>query len=72
MNLAELMKKNRREELKAIYKFIDRCDFKEIASIVEEIRCVHNNLVAWNEKTKSLDKVKSISIDGECIQLNLQ
>jgi len=72
MKLDEMMKKNRTQELKAVYKFIDGATIEEIASIIEEIRIFHDNILVFNQKHKSLDGVESVSINGECIQLNLE
>lgn len=72
MSLDQFFKNIRKEELKAMYKFIYMCDVEELASIIEEIRCVHDNLMALNEDTRLLAKIESVSINGECIQLNIE
>jgi hypothetical protein len=64
--------RHRKEELIAVYAFIATCDYEEIATIVEEIRCVHDNLFTFNPNTKSFDKVESVCINGESIQLNIE
>jgi hypothetical protein len=66
------MKEHRKEELKAIYRFIADASVEEIASIISEMRVCHDNILVFNEKHKSLDKVKSVCINGECIQLDLE
>jgi hypothetical protein len=71
MSVAKLTKSNRREELKAICRFIETCDLEDLVRIIEEIRCVHDNLIAWNEDTHLLAKVESTSINSEFIQLNI-
>ncbi len=72
MRLDELLTDNRVKERRAIYKFIASASTGEIASIISEIRVCHDNILVFNEKNKSLDKVSSVSINGECIQLNLE
>ncbi|MFI0477808.1 MAG: hypothetical protein ACH349_01605 [Candidatus Rhabdochlamydia sp.] len=72
MSINELMKNNRKEEMKAICMFINSCSLYELATIIEEIRCCHDNLLAFNPHTKLLAKIESVSINGECIQLNIQ
>ncbi len=72
MDLPKLMKKHRQEEMKAIATFIQHASVVELALIIEEIRVVHDCLMAWNEDIKSLDEVESIAINGESIQLNLK
>lgn len=62
----------RLKELKAIYKFIDSADSHELGSIIEEIRCCHDNLLAFNKDTGLLAKVESISLNGGGIQLNIE
>lgn len=70
--LNELIESNRIEQLKAIMRFIDKCGPTELALIIEEIRCCHNNIFVFNTKTKSLDKVEQICLNGECIQINVR
>lgn len=72
MNLTELMKKNRADEMKAIMRFIAKANIEELAKIINEIRTCHDNLMAWNENTRLLTKVGSVSLNGECIQLNIE
>lgn len=72
MSVHVIMKKNRKEEMKAICKFIDSADFEELAIIVEEIRCCHDNLMAFNPDTGLLAKIESICLNGECLQLNIE
>lgn len=72
MNLKNLMKNHRREELLAVFKFISTCDLIELTQIVEEIRCVHDNLMAFNFETGLLAKIESVYLNGECIQLNIE
>jgi len=56
-----------------IYKFIDDCnDVTILANIIEEIRCCKDNILAWNSDTKLLSKIESVSINGDCIQLNIE
>jgi len=71
-SVCQIMDRNRLEELRAICRFIATCDFNELGVIVEEIRCVHDNLYAFNFETKLFCKVDSICISGESIQLNLE
>lgn len=70
-SIDDLIKKNRKKELVAIYKFITTCDVVELATLIEEIRCVHDNFFAFNPHTKLFCKVENISINGDCVQLNL-
>lgn len=72
MDLAEMMDKHRFEEIKAVFRFIDNASLEELAHIISEILVCHDNILVFNKKHKSLDKVKSVSINGECIQLNLE
>jgi hypothetical protein len=71
-NLNELMENNRADEMKAIMRFIDTCHIDELARIVEEIRCCHDCLFAFNEETGLLAKIESICINGEAIQMNIE
>jgi hypothetical protein len=72
MKLQEMMAEHRRQELIAIYKFILKANIDEVAQIISEIRVCHDNILVFNEKHKSVNKVKSVHINGECIQLNLE
>lgn len=69
-SVKDLMENNRKEELIAIFRFIFQASYEECARIIEEIRCVHNNLIFWDASTKRLIDVESVSMNGECIQLN--
>lgn len=72
MRLDELMQSNRTKELKAVFRFIDTADFDELVMIVDEIRCCHDNLLTFNPNTKSLDRIESVCLNGEAIQLNIE
>lgn len=72
IELSEMMGHIKREELKCIMSFIDKACTEELAAIIEEIRCRHDNLLVFNLEIKSLDKVESVSINGDAIQLNLE
>ena len=72
MSLNKMMKDHREQELKAIYEFINQASVEEIAQIILEIRACHDNILVFNENNKSLDKVNSVCINGDCIQLNLE
>lgn len=72
MKLNKMMEKNRRAELRAICKFIDTADFEDLTTIIEEIRVCHDNIFVFSEEHKSLDRVTSVCLNGECIQLNLE
>jgi hypothetical protein len=72
MSIKEFFEKNRQEELKAIYRFIESCDFEECGKIIDEIRCVHDNLITFNPVTGLLAKVESVCLNGESIQLNIE
>lgn len=78
MSLNKMMKDYREQELevrkqglKMVYAFINQASVEEIAKIILEIRVCHDNIMVFNEQHKSLDKVDSVCINGECIQLNL-
>lgn len=70
--LDEIQKKHRLEEFKAVCRFINTCELEELSRVLEEIRCCHDNLFVFNDTISSLDKVESVSINGDCIQLNLK
>lgn len=70
-SLSKLMEQNRIEEFRAVCRFIATADIHTLARIVEEIRCVHDNIIAFNFETKLLCNVDSVSTNGESIQLNL-
>lgn len=72
MSVAKLREDNRKAEMKAVCQFIDTCDFDEIATIIEEIRCVHDNLYAFCPTRKFMAKIESVCINGESIQLNIE
>ena len=72
MNLKELIENNRKEEMKAICHFIDTASLKELATIIAEIRCCHDNILAFNQDTKLLAKIESVGLNGEAIQLNIE
>jgi hypothetical protein len=72
MSLGRMMDEHRKQEMKAIYSFIDGATVDEVASIISEIRVCHDNILVFNEKHKSLDKVVSVSINSDYIQLNLE
>ncbi len=71
MKLKKMMDDHRFEELKAVFRFIDGASIEEVAEIIGEIRCCHDNILVFNKNHKSLDKVESVHINGESIQLNL-
>jgi hypothetical protein len=70
--MKETFEKNRAEELHTIMKWIDKASYFECTKIIEEIRCCHDNLMAWNPETKLLAKIESVCINGEAIQLNIE
>lgn len=67
-----MMEDHRNKELVAIGRFIMKANIEELAMIINEIQICHDNLLAFNLFTASLDKVNSVSINGEYIQLNLE
>lgn len=69
--LEALMERNRRSEFKMICEYIKVADIETLARLIEEIRCVHDNLLAFNPNINLLFKVESVCLKGECIQLNL-
>ena len=62
----------RKEQMKHVYSFLVNCSPVELYSIVEEIRCVHDNLFAFNPTTKLFAKIASTCLNGESIQLNIE
>jgi hypothetical protein len=72
MSLEQLKKNNRHKELVAVYEFIEKATVEEVAGIIAEIRTCHDNILVFNQKHKSLDKVESVTINGEYVQLNLE
>lgn len=72
MGLDKLMEENREKELRAIYRFIATASTEELASIIAEMHCIHDNMLVFNRKHKSLDRVELIGVNGECIQLNVK
>jgi len=72
MSLNEMMDEHRKEEIKAVYRFIDGASVEELASIIAEIRTCHDNVLVFNQKRKSLDRVESVCINRDAIQLNLE
>ncbi len=71
MELIEIFEANRLKEYGLICRWIAEANTTELALIIDEIRCCHDNLMVWNEGTKCLDKVESLSINDQCVQLNL-
>lgn len=72
MKIDKLIEANRKEELKAIYAFVNTANLSELASIIDEIRCCHHNLLAFNADTGLLAKIDKICLNGDCIQLNIE
>lgn len=72
MKLDKMIEEHREKELKAVFWFINHASVEEVAMIISEIRVRHDNILVFNEQHKSLDKVKSVCINGECVQLNLE
>jgi hypothetical protein len=72
MNISEMMDEHRQKEIIAICSFINHANLYELAMIIEEIRCCHDNILAFNFDTALLAKIESVSINGECIQLNIE
>lgn len=70
--LKNLFKRHDKEQFVAVCRYIAKADYETIAHLLAEIICVHDNLIVWNEKHKTLDSVESVSINGEAVQLNLQ
>jgi hypothetical protein len=70
--LSELVKGNRREEMKAVYRIIQNASIHELYRIIEEIRCVHDNIRVVNPITKDVCRVRSTCLIGESIQLNFE
>lgn len=72
MKIDELMKKNRLEELKAVCRWIMDADHKEIATVLAEIRTIHDNLYVFCPESKFYSKIKSVTLRGEDIELNIE
>jgi len=62
----------RKIQLNDIYIFIEKADVMECAKILEEILTIHNNLTVCSEEKNSIEKVGSICINGNAIQMNLE
>lgn len=60
------------ENLKAVMRWIYAADYEELYQVVEEIRCVHESLYAWNPETNLFAKIESTCLNGETIQLNIE
>ncbi len=60
----------RKNELKAICRFIESAHLEELYQIIQEIRCCHDNLMVFDHETKHLFRIESISLNGDAIQLN--
>lgn len=56
--------------LREIMKFLDGCSKESKALIVNEVLML-NPMFCFNSTTKSLDKVESVCLNGEAIQLNV-
>lgn len=72
MKLSIMMENLRKKELNAVMAFINTSSIEECAHIIAEIRCVHDNILAFNRDTRLLAKVECVSVNGECIQLNIE
>ncbi len=72
LDFASMFRKHRLEELKAICAFINRATIEEMASIIEEIRCVHDCLYTFNQDTKLFAKVDGVYINDNGIQMNIE
>lgn len=70
--LTEIFKENRQQELMAVMEFIADAPPSAIASIVNEIHTVHNNLSVYDYKTRLYRRVDRIGFDGECVILELK
>ncbi len=66
------MLQTRQQQLIEVYRIINDANIEELANIVEEIRCCHDNLMTFNQETKLFAKVESVSINGDAIQLNIE
>jgi hypothetical protein len=62
----------RKQEMRPIFKFIATASPEECALIIEEIRCVHDNIGTWNEAELTSHDVKSVCLNDGCIQLNVE
>ena len=56
-----MIQNNRHKELVAVYEFIEKATVEEVAGIIAEIRTCHDNILVFNQKHKSLDKVESVA-----------
>lgn len=56
---------------KAACELITRCDINQAGAFVNEVLMIHP-MLAWNQTTKSLDSIESVSINGDAIQLNIE
>ncbi len=62
----------RKIQLKEIYEFINSANILECAQIIEEILSVHKNLIIFSPKRDGMEKIESICINEEFIQMNLE
>ena len=53
------------------YTCIGKMALRKKVSIINEI-LKEVTMLAWNINTKSLEKIESVSVNGECIQLNIE
>ena len=66
----ELTSLNRVQYAKMCFLIADMT-LEERALVVNEVLML-TPMLAWNINTKSLEKIESVSVNGECIQLNIE
>lgn len=70
--IPDLVQGLRKAELRNICDFIDSSNSYELGIIIDHIKCSHDNIMVFNHQTKLLAKVDGVSINGDCIQLNIE
>ncbi len=61
--MSSLIRANREDALIAFFEFIEIANTNELAKIIEEIRCCHDNLVTYNNETSDQYDITKISVD---------
>lgn len=62
----------RLSKLRLITRFIEEASIDELLWIVDEIVHCHDNMYIHSSKHASLDRVASVCLNGENIQLNVE
>lgn len=54
-----------------VMDFIADASIEDAENIVNEVLMFHS-MLTWNHDTKSLDSIESITINSDCIQINIE